>query len=285
LLSTSRLSRDVEEIAAGLIAAPAIVRPPPPDPVDWAQRVSGLKLDDWQAEVMRWTGSDLLLNCTRQGGKTEVVSLRSAFRARFFGRRVGCLGPTLRQTGRMFRRAKNWLARDGASFAVERGWELELAEGGAIEAYPGDRPGVSIRGETLDDVIVDEASQIKDDLIAAATPTTATREDRSVIYLSTPFGAVGTFYRAWAGKDGLPWERMKATADDCPRISRRFLENEAKRLGPLFRQEYYCEFLAAPGSLFSAEEIAGLRLEPADEDERAIVGGVKPEVEQAWDGV
>jgi hypothetical protein len=181
----------------------------------------------------------------------------------------------------MFRRAKNWLAKDGARFSVERGWELELADGGALE---GDRPGVSIRGETLDDVIVDEASQIKDDLIAAATPTTATRADRSVIYLSTPFGAKGTFFRAWTGQDGLPWERFTVTAEQCPRIHPNFLANERKRLGPLFRQEYFCEFLAAPGALFSAEEIDALRSGVPDVWGDGIVSGVNVEQEQAWDG-
>ena len=50
---------------------------------------------------MLWTGQDALLNASRQSGKTQVVSLRAAYRAAHFDLVVGCLGPTTRQTSRM----------------------------------------------------------------------------------------------------------------------------------------------------------------------------------------
>lgn len=196
---------------------------------------------------------------------TQIVSLRAAYRAGFYDRVVGCLGPTSRQTSRMFRRSRRWLLNGGLTLSRNVGLELELPHGGQIQAFPGDRPDVSIRGDTLDDVIIDEASVIKDDLIAAATPTTATREDRCIVYLSTPKGQRGAFYKEWVdgGPQDDPWHRVTITADQCPRISKKFLEKERKRLGPLFRQEYYCEFLATPGALFSAEDISNLfRNEP-----------------------
>ena len=95
------------------VCAPAIVRPPPPHPVDWARRVSGEDLDPWQCDVLEWDGSDLLMCCARQTGKTEAVSLRAAYRVRFLGLEVGCLSPSTRQSLRMFNRAKRWLTRDG----------------------------------------------------------------------------------------------------------------------------------------------------------------------------
>ena len=249
------LTRALAEIR-DMVRGPATMRPPPPHPVDWAEKVSGKKLDEWQAEVMLWDGQDALLNCTRQCGKTEVVSLRAAYRAKFADRSVGCLGPTSRQTSRLHRRAKRWLQNDGTDFIRNVGLELELPYGGQIQAFPGDRPDVSIRGDTLDDVIVDEASVIKDELIAAATPTTATRADRCIIYLSTPKGQRGAFYKAW--NDEPWWTKFTVTADQCPRISKKFLEKEKKRLGALFEQEYFCKFLATPGALFSAEDISAL---------------------------
>lgn len=261
-----------------LICGPAIIRPPPPHPVDWAQKVSLSILDDWQAQFMLWEGQDALLNCTRQGGKTQIVSLRAAYRAGFFDKVVGCLGPTSRQTSRMFRRSRRWLLNGGFSLSRNVGLELELPHGGQIQAFPGDRPDVSIRGDTLDDVIIDEASVIKDDLIAAATPTTATREDRCIVYLSTPKGQRGAFYKEWIDTNA-DWHRVTITADQCPRITKRFLEKEKKRLGPLFRQEYYCEFLATPGALFSAEDIANLfRNEPI----AGFQTPAQPEAQPIW---
>jgi hypothetical protein len=234
---------------------------PLPDPVAWAERVSGEALDPWQQEFMRWEGSDALLNCARQTGKTEVVSLRAAYRARFMGRSVGCLGPTTRQTVRMLRRCKRWLRADNVAFSREAGLEVELVGGGQVQAFPGDRPDVSIRGDTLDDVIVDEASVIKDSLIAAATPTMATRPGRCIVYLSTPKGQRGAFWDAWSGQGW--WHKVTVRADDCPRISAAFLERERIRLGPLYPQEYEGEFLAAPGSLFAIEDLRALTDNPA----------------------
>ncbi len=231
-----------------------------PDPVVWAERVSGKTLDPWQADFMRWNGTDALLNCARQCGKTEVVSLRAAYRARHLNRVVGCLGPTSRQTSRMFRRAKRWLINDGAEFVRDAGLELELASGGAILAFPGDRPDVSIRGDTLDDAIIDEASVIKDALIAAATPTMATREDRCIVYLSTPMGQRGAFWEAWSRQSW--WHKVTVPASQCNRISEAFLERERARLGPLYAQEYECQFLAAPGSLFAVDDLDSLMIDP-----------------------
>ena len=257
LVAAREARRDQSELRARVDAALAkLVNFGLPDPVAWAERVSGQKLDPWQQEFMRWSGSDALLNCARQTGKTEIVSLRAAYRARFLARSVGCLGPTTRQTVRMLRRCKRWIRADGCVFAREAGLEVELVGGGQIQAFPGDRPDVSIRGDTLDDVIVDEASVIKDALIAAATPTMATRTDRCIVYLSTPKGQRGAFWEAWSGQDW--WHKVTVVAEDCPRISREFLERERIRLGPLYPQEYEGQFLAAPGSLFALEDLQAM---------------------------
>ena len=91
----------------------------------------------------------------------------------------------------------------------------------------------------------------------------ATREDRCIVYLSTPKGQRGAFYKAWIDEDW--WKKFTITADQCPRISQKFLAKEKKRLGPLYEQEYFCKFLATPGAMFTAEDIAALfRSEPVD---------------------
>ena len=42
--------------------------------------------------------------------------------------------------------------------------------------------------------------------------------------MSTPFGKRGHFYQEWS--EGEEWERIQIKADDCPRISKEFLESE-----------------------------------------------------------
>ena len=47
--------------------------------------------------------------------------------------------------------------------------------------------------------------------------------------------------------------------EDCSRIAPAFLARERIRLGDaLFRQEYHCEFIASPGSVFSAEILSAM---------------------------
>ena len=221
-----------------------------PDPVAWAERVSGESLDPWQKMVMASEHPALLLLTSRQVGKSHVVSLRAAYRAQYRRRRVGILSPTLRQSGIVYRRAKSWLQGDrSASVARQTLTELELAGGGSIVAFPGDRPDLSIRGDTLDDLIVDEASRIRDELIAAASPTVATRPGANITYLSSPAGQRGAFHRAWQSEEW--WHKVIVTAEECPRISPAFLEREKVRLGPaMWSQEYMCQFVASVGGIF-----------------------------------
>ena len=53
-----------------------------------------------------------------------------------------------------------------------------------------------------------------------------------LIALSTPFGKRGWFHAAWRSAED--WDRVKVTAEQCPRISAEFLVEErvlARRLG------------------------------------------------------
>lgn len=261
----TRAAAKIEELETRLRAAEShLTVDTDQDPVSWSEGVSGNSLDPWQVDFLRCLDSDILLNCARQTGKSEIVSLRAAFRARVLKRRVVCLAPTQRQSGFIYGRAKRWLINSGADFSRLTASELELSDGGSVVALPGDRPDVSVRGDTVDDLIVDEASQVRDSLIAAATPTTATRHNASITYLSTPAGKRGAFYRAWS-KEGW-WRKFTVTASQCPRISAEFLARERLRLGPLYDQEYECEFLSAPGALFDASDIERMFLPESPED-------------------
>ena len=52
------------------------------DPVRFAQAV-GFDPDPWQARALRYSGRRLLLNCSRQAGKSQAIGLRAAHRAVF----------------------------------------------------------------------------------------------------------------------------------------------------------------------------------------------------------
>ncbi len=74
--------------------------------------------------------------------------------------------------------------------------------------------------------------------------------------LSTPYGKRGIFYQEWTSGEG--WDRYRATAAECPRISEAFLEAERRALpGWVFRQEYECSFEETEDQVFSSEMVEG----------------------------
>ena len=69
-------------------------------------------------------------------------------------------------------------------------------------------------------------------------------------------GRRGFFHREWT--EGENWDRVRITADMCPRIPASFLEQERRSLPESwFRQEYFCEFSDSEGSVFAYQDVMG----------------------------
>jgi hypothetical protein len=74
------------------------------------------------------------------------------------------------------------------------------------------------------------------------------------VALSTAFGKQGWYFDTWE-KD-QSWHKETVTADQCPRISRAFLEAEKNKMPERwFVQEYYNAFLDPLDSVFRQEDI------------------------------
>jgi hypothetical protein len=101
-------------------------------------------------------------------------------------------------------------------------------------------------------VIVDEAARVEDELYRSLRPMLAV-SNGDLILLSTPFGERGFFWREWV-EGGDSWTRLSVSAQDCPRISREFLDGEWKSMGDQwFRQEYLCAFIGMENQAFRRE--------------------------------
>jgi phage FluMu gp28-like protein len=126
--------------------------------------------------------------------------------------------------------------------------KAELANGSRILALPGTE--ATIRGYAAADlVVIDEAARCEDALIQAVRPMLATSNGK-LIALTTPAGKRGWFFEAWTGGSD-DWHRVRVTADQCPRISKEFLDEELRELGAQrFSEEYGLQFLESDGAVF-----------------------------------
>src|SRR5262249_8612994 len=131
----------------------------------------------------------------------------------------------------------------------------ELSNGSRILSMPGTEKTVrGLSKVTL--AILDEAARVEDELLAAVRPMLAVSEGGGrLIALSTPFGRRGWFHNAWHnGSDG--WTRVQVSAEDCPRITKEFLEEELKQLGAMrFSEGYQLAWLDPDEAVWNTEVI------------------------------
>ena len=225
------------------------------DPIVWAADCFGFKPDPSQAPFLASRHPRIVVNCSRQWGKSTTASLKLMHRAEFRpGSLSIVLSPSGRQSAELLRRVTSLARRLGydAKGDGENEHSLILPSGSRIIALPGSEK--TTRGfSAVSLLVLDEASRIEDTLYRAARPFLAVGGG-SLVMMSTPFGKKGFFWDTWESKED--WQRFRVPATECPRIAKSFLNEEREALGDLwFRQEYMCEFLDIEGPLFRREWI------------------------------
>jgi hypothetical protein len=232
----------------------------PPDAVSLAAAAGYPVLDDWQREVLTGQWQRLLLNISRQVGKSTITALLALDTALRTPRTlVLVLSPGERQSAELLdkcRQAHAALGRGGlvAAPAAEGALHLRLANASRILALPG-RDGATVRGFSAPAlVILDEAARVQDSLYHAVAPMLSMGHGRLVM-LSTPAGKRGVFFDSWE-HSGDDWQRIEVKAAACPRYDRAFLEQERRGLPPwVYAAEYECAFTEAEGAVFADADI------------------------------
>ncbi len=135
----------------------------------------GLDPDPWQEQLLRSTSSRILLNCSRQSGKSTMSALIALHRALYFpGSLVLCLAPSERQSKELFGKVADFYRklRGASPPASDRKLGMHLPNGSRIEALPGSEK--TIRGFSgVGLLIVDEAARVDDELYFAVRPMLA----------------------------------------------------------------------------------------------------------------
>jgi hypothetical protein len=236
------------------------------DPVLFAVHELAFHPDPSQAQVLMSAKPRILLNCTRQWGKSTTAAVLALHRALYYPNSLVLLvSPSQRQSSELFRKVvefMNKLAITPVKLEANQ-FSLQLENRSRIVALPSNEATVrGFSGVAL--LMEDEASRVPEDVYRAIRPMLAVSGGR-LILMSTPFGKRGHFFEEWTN-GGSSWERIECKASDCPRIQPQFLEDERVSLGEwTFRQEYLCEFVETHENVFSHDLIS-----------KAVSADVKP---------
>jgi Terminase large subunit, T4likevirus-type, N-terminal len=225
---------------------PSLERPPAVE----IMRLLNLEPDPWQIEVLQSTEPNVLLNCSRQSGKTTVAAILALVEALYRPlAKVLVFSRTHRQAKEIIGLISFFqlLLKDRLLKRRNQA-EINFTHFSRIISLPCNEQ--TIRGYSqVDLIILDEAARLPDDLYRAVRPMLAVSQGR-LFCLSTPHGRRGFFWEAWA-QGGDDWRRFEVPATWIPRIAPAFLEKERRALGEsYFRQEYFCSFEALEGLVY-----------------------------------
>lgn len=235
------------------------------DPVAFSRHI-GIDPDPWQADVLRYEGKRLLLNCCRQSGKSTTTATKALHTGLYKPKSLILLvSPSLRQSQELFRKVRDaYGALKNPPLLVEDNkLSMTLANQSRIVSLPGDQATVrGYSGVTL--ILEDEASQVKDEFYQAILPMLIINKGQ-LIAMTTPYGKRGHFFEEWTN-GGDEWKRIEITAAQCPRMPEEDLEKQRRSMGDMFfRQEFLCEFVDTEDQTFNYDLIR-----------RAFADDVKP---------
>jgi phage FluMu gp28-like protein len=265
-----------------------VVRDEPSPPVmgiaEWVMEKLQFSPDPVQRRLLETRSPRVLVNCTRQWGKSTVTAInadvrdaggngkgsvtaaRTVYEAATNPRSLTVvISPSARQSGEFLRKAEDFVRQLGVRPKGDGDNEMSLVfpKGGRIVGLPGN--DATVRGfSAVTMMLVDEAAFVDDDLYLAIRPMLAV-SGGTLWMMSTPHGKRGFFYNVWAN-GGEEWERVRVPATEWPRIAAKFLAQEKREMGARqFAQEYMCEFAEGTSGVFDMDLVR-----------KAITPNVKP---------
>jgi hypothetical protein len=226
------------------------------DPVVFAAEALAFVADPWQETLLRSTERQIILNCSRQSGKSTCTAVLAVHRAIFSpGALILLISPSLRQSKELFSKVVAFLKSVQPSVTLDEDNKSSAtpSNGSRIVSLPGDER--TIRGYSAPNLILcDEASFTPDELFTSIKPMLAVSRGQ-LILMSTPFGRRGFFFEVWQS-GGEAWKRISVPASSCPRISKEFLRQELESMSEWrFKQEYECVFCETTDQIFSFDTI------------------------------
>ncbi len=213
----------------------------------------GFEPDEPQRELLGWAKDDVVLNCTRQWGKSTATAAMAVARGWLEpGMTALVLAPTESQSMNLVAIAREFAER--LAYGVKlprdprRSCSVVLPNGSRIIGLP-EMPK-NIRCFTASLLIVDEAAHFKNDEAYQIVRPALVVKNGNTWLLSTSGPRYGFYYKAHVSA-GNRWKKQQVKASDCPRLSEEFLAKEREDKTPeKYAQEYECQFGSAENGIF-----------------------------------
>ena len=173
------------------------------------RRYKKLNYDPWQIEFLNTKGDKIL--CTgRQVGKSEICAKDAGDYAVEHPdmEPIVMIAPTERQARGLFQKTLAYITDTYPKLLIIKGknkptnTQICLTSGVKIFCLPVGKDGLGIRFLTIGRIYKDECSRIPEAVHEAVDPALLTTGGDEIL-LSTPFGAVGTFYETFINKDSV----------------------------------------------------------------------------------
>jgi hypothetical protein len=222
--------------------------------VDFARLELGFDPDEVQERVLRHPGRRVILNCSRQWGKSTLTAAKAIHRAWTKpDSLIVVVSPTERQSGEFVRKAREFVIRLGVKPRGDGHNSISVLfpNRSRIVGLPGTE--ATVRGfSKVSLLVVDEAARVRDEQFKAVMPMLAVGNG-DLWLMSTPFGKRGFFWTIWDRKDEA-WARISVPVTECARISREFLDGQKEDMGEAwYQQEYMCQFSGVNDSVFDRD--------------------------------
>jgi hypothetical protein len=219
-------------------------------------------LDPWQKEYIKEPiEQDNFLLCGRQVGKTTAMSIKAVelcVKQMKKGEDVLIASITEKQGYFMLAKALAYANAIYPNEIILKGKNkptmhiICFKNGSRILSYAAGETGEGLRGLTVKKLMIDEGSRMSREFFIAVSPMLSVIGG-SMDIASTPCGKEGFFYDC--SKD-LNFKQFFISAEECPRHTKEFLENEKVRLGKTaYAQEYLAIFMDEMRRIFSDEWI------------------------------
>ena len=222
--------------------------------IDVIEKKLDIKLDLWQKRIIIHDG-DIQLRLGRQTGKTTGVAIKIwEIAINNPNKTYLVMAASLRQSGWLYDKIIGLFANHSEDMIVGEPTrtKIVLTNGTTIYCVPAGRTGYTVRGYTIDGLIVDEAAYVPDPVWDAVIPMLATTNGWQII-LGTPFGKAGYYYDCEKDPDFLHIHR---SSELCPRIPKSFLQKQKETRSRLYyKREYLAEYTSDDTQLFPYELI------------------------------